>query len=363
MDDTKTYKKIESLDDLESNHIPDFYSGYEICFDLHLDKLRNSGKVIFYDCIFSNKIFINSMNPYQSFSTMLEFSDCIFKDIIKCNNITFNNMLVIKNRKKERAINLQFYNVEFDDTVIFKGLIINDFILKEVEFNEESFFYNIDFNNKLDFIDTYFYKGVYFDGSIITAGNRRTARIIKDSFEQQNNIIEANKFYALEMEKREEELKDDVNKGKNFFEYLVFLFHSLSSNHSQNWVLALFWIISSTFGYTILNCYEFKNNIFFGMWIVVSIIVALGIGLFLKEYIKDKIIHTIFMGVFLFIYYLVYGLTLEDFSLYKFSNNLNPFSIMTEFSDLNFLTLIFKITIAYLIYQLIVSIRQNTRRK
>jgi hypothetical protein len=34
-----------------------------------------------------------------------------------------------------------------------------------------------------------------------------------------------------------------------------------------------------------------------------------------------------------------------------------------ENKDLDFITLIFKSTIAYLIYQLIVSIRQNTRRK
>ena len=69
------------------------------------------------------------------------------------------------------------------------------------------------------------------------------------------------------------------------------------------------------------------------------------------------------MITFSSIYYLLYGFTSKDFYLKTFSNNLNPFSIMTELSKLDFSTMIYKITIAYLIYQLIVSIRQNTRRK
>lgn len=43
-------------------------------------------------------------------------------------------------------------------------------------------------------------------------------------------------FYALEMKEREKEL----NPKKDFFEWLVFKFHGLSSNHSQDWTLVLF---------------------------------------------------------------------------------------------------------------------------
>ena len=41
----------------------------------------------------------------------------------------------------------------------------------------------------------------------IKVKNRETARKIKDTFEKQNNIIEANRFYKLEMKEREKELK------------------------------------------------------------------------------------------------------------------------------------------------------------
>ena len=63
------------------------------------------------------------------------------------------------------------------------------------------------------------------------------------------------------------------------------------------------------------------------------------------------------------IYYIFYGFFSQDWLLKCFSNKLNPFSIMTGKEELNFGILLYKITIAYLIYQLIISIRQNTRRK
>ncbi|MGB0990708.1 MAG: hypothetical protein ACPGUI_07770, partial [Halarcobacter sp.] len=79
--------------------------------------------------------------------------------------------------------------------------------------------------------------------------------------------------------------------------------------------------------------------------------------------LSDSMLHTTMIIVFSIIFYFSYGFLMDDLDLNSFSNNINPFSIMTEFSELTFLTLVYKVTIAYLIYQLIVSIRQNTRRK
>ena len=45
------------------------------------------------------------------------------------------------------------------------------------------------------------------------------------------------------------------------------------------------------------------------------------------------------------------------------ANVINPFSIMTKGDTLNLGMLIFKVIITYLIYQFVVSVRQNTRRK
>ena len=53
-----------------------------------------------------------------------------------------------------------------------------------------------------------------FSGEIksIQVANRETARVIKNFYDNSNNIIEANRFYALEMEEREKELAPLFNE-------------------------------------------------------------------------------------------------------------------------------------------------------
>jgi len=369
--DTIIYKKVNKLDDLKSDVIPDFYSNYEICFDLSLDKLKSDGCVIFYNCIFPKNIYISSMNPNKSFSAMLEFEDCTFKGKIKCDNLRFDKSFIIK-KIKEGYLNLECTNVVFNSAVVLKGITINNLVLNEVEFSEETFFYDVKFNNKLNFIDTYFYKNVYFDVSDILVENRRTARIIKDSFEQQNNIIEANKFYKLEMDKMEDELKWDEKPIKK----LIFKIHGLSSNHSQNWILPFLLILIFGLIYSIFSYDEIINNVEDNkklidsinkhidnpfqtilLWVLIFCSVSsFFIGIFKKELVYKYLFFTLLMGSF----YIGYT---NDIQFILFAYNINPFSIMTSSDILTGIALLFKITIAYLIYQLIVSIRQNTRRK
>ncbi len=155
----------------------------------------------------------------------------------------------------------------------------------------------------------------------------------------------------------EEELKK-ADKVK-ISEWLIFKIHGLTSNHSQDWLLALFWILSLSFGYAFVNCVngylETKLEYMLIDTLIYSVVIMLSVFIVQKE----KVNNFYLIGLF----YIIYGFTTKDFTLYHISNNINPFSIMTEFSELTFLTLVYKVTIAYLIYQLIVSIRQNTRRK
>ena len=100
-------------------------------------------------------------------------------------------------------------NISFKHTYFFEQAIFNDMIIA----NEIS----------INLIDTIFYEIPNFlhmkndkkEKYKINVNNRETARIIKDSFEKQNNIIESNRFYALEMEQMEKEL-DKNKKGKSF---------------------------------------------------------------------------------------------------------------------------------------------------
>jgi hypothetical protein len=312
----------------------------------------------FRNCIFLDTIDLSSFFDANS----LEITKCTFHEDIIIKNVIHKDQFIFQNNDVLK--NIKFFYLEFNGPCIF---ILNKFkkelTFDGVRFNEYAVFNNSEIED-LFFRNTFFRKESNFlDMKLSKVGSRETARIIKDSFEQQNNIIEANKFYALEMKEREKELERDLKEGKNIFEWLVFKVHGLSSNHSQNWLLALFWIVIFTLNYSFLNCIS-KNNenhlIFFSL---ISMIVLYVIADFLNDYIDDKFLHFTIMIIFSFIYYLAYGFTSKDFYLKTFSNNLNPFSIMTELSKLDFSTMIYKITIAYLIYQLIISIRQNTRRK
>jgi len=190
--------------------------------------------------------------------------------------------------------------------------------------------------------------------------NRETARIIKDFYDKSNNIIEANKFYALEMKKREEALNKDISKGKSISEWLIFKPHSISSDHSQNWFLALFWICYFTFMYSFLTDFDDKNTPILNLNIMIIYFeVSLIIGLFLDEIRRE---YKVISGTIIaFMSYLIYGASSNDFTLECFSRNINLFGKIGV--DIGFGLLLYKVTIGYLVYQFVVSVRQNTRRK
>ncbi|PWE25513.1 hypothetical protein DGE88_05255, partial [Aliarcobacter skirrowii] len=225
-------------------------------------------------------------------------------------------------------------------------------------------FIDVEIKNKIDLQNSFIPTNSSFFGlksskGIVDVANRETARKIKDSFEKQNNIIEANKFYALEMKEREKELEKDLKNGTNFFEWLVFKIHGIFSNHSQYWLLTLFWIISFTFLSLSIEKI-FSSSLNFSdkgvlSFLIFSIIIASNI------YLSNS--KRVYYLISIFIYYCIYSIFTQDWLLKCFSNKLNPFSIMTGNEELTFSALIYKIIIAYLIYQFIVSIRQNTRRK
>ncbi|RXJ84278.1 hypothetical protein [Arcobacter sp. CECT 8985] len=337
----------------------------------------------FYDCKFEKEFFIGQKSRIDT----LKFLSCSFFsklnisveypiEKLKIQFCTLNNKVDISKNiiKKDLCIE----NSIFNENIILDNSNVDGLLLKENIFNKlfsmadtkiDFFISEKDSFEMLNLRRTNFNKldleKIHYIGKSDLLGiegkiqNRETARIIKDSFEQQNNIIEANKYYAIEMKKREEELTKDLKEGKNFFEWLVFKVHGISSNHSQDWLLALFWIISFTFSIgMITNDFEkyhisFINLIPSFFIFIMSLIIA-------SIQIEFKNILLIIFG---FISYGLYSIISCDFNLYNVTNHINPFSVMDSWKNITFSELIYKIIIAYLIYQLIISIRQNTRRK
>ncbi|RXJ89762.1 hypothetical protein CRV01_07785 [Arcobacter sp. CECT 8983] len=324
------------------------------------EKEKINFEIIFKKTEFENGLFFKEVE----FEKKISFYDCKIKSVGFLDCIFYKKFYFdINDRKVINNFNLRFCT--FDERVTFIGNkinsleLINNFFnsnislialkINSINFINNSFAFNLNFNNIAN-LDSIKLKSN-------NVANRETARTIKNSFEQQNNIIEANKFYAIEMQKMEEELKK-ADKVK-ISEWLIFKIHGLTSNHSQDWLLALFWILSLSFGLAFVNCVNEYLDTKLEYMIIDTLVYFLIIILSIFIVQKEKINNFYLIGLF----YLIYGFTTKDFTLYNIVNNINPFSIMTEFSELTLLTLVYKVTIAYLIYQLIISIRQNTRRK
>jgi hypothetical protein len=315
--------------------------------------------LIFKDCIFLDNI---DLTPFF-YAKNLEITNCTFHENVDIQTIIHQEQFVFQKNSVLKEI--KFFNIEFKSICFFVENNINKLTFNGVRFDDNAIFSNSKIED-LSFKNSFFRKETNFlDMTLSEVGNRETARIIKDSFEQQNNIIEANKFYALEMKEREKELKQDRKEGKNFFEWLVFKIHGLSSNHSQDWLLALYWIfiigfISSYYDFNLIQ-HEGKY-VHYELSLVFKTIGLIFVVLFFYSIckIKDKLVNG---SYFIICFYLVYTYSTEDYLLSLFSKTINPFSVMKTNDAINGIQLLFKIIIAYLIYQLIISIRQNTRRK
>ncbi|KLD96767.1 pentapeptide repeat-containing protein [Aliarcobacter butzleri] len=314
------------------------------------------------DLYFRNCTFYGNfkINLYKN-DKLISFENCIFKNNLIAKYQIFNKDFVLNSCFIEGEMNI--HKSIFKDIIDFSNSKFSDDVdLQHTTFEKIVNFRESNFKKELNLEDTIFKSNVNFLELKAKMKNRETARIIKDSFEKQNNIIEANKFYALEMKEREDELERDIREGKNFFEWLVFKIHGLSSNHSQDWTLALFWIINLTFFYSYLNTQpNDKILVFKIIFSFIAIILITCMIIKIPKNLERRWLTTIPTTI---ICYVLYGYLVEtDWSLAEFSKNLNPFSIMRGDEPITLGTLIFKIIIAYLIYQLIISIRQNTRRK
>ncbi|MDN5097597.1 hypothetical protein O8C85_03540 [Aliarcobacter butzleri] len=311
----------------------------------------------FNHCKFIDIFYFYFLNNVQR----VEFDNCTFYKSVEFEYIVFKEDFLFQNCNIHKDAELLFKDINFNGVVSFiKTKVKSKFTFTQVRFNSIALFNNSEIED-LFFQNTFFRKESNFlDIKLSKVGSRETARIIKDSFEKQNNIIEANKFYALEMKAREDELERDIREGKNFFEWLVFKIHGLASNHSQDWLLPIFWILNITFSLFIteksIEIFDFNLIAFIPL---ISMII-LGITIAIINYHTRR---TILLFILSFINFGIFKIISKKHSLDCVSDKINPFSIMTELSKLDFSTMIYKITIAYLIYQLIISIRQNTRRK
>lgn len=233
----------------------------------------------------------------------------------------FNNVLVHDE--------CSFEEIKFKDLALFDECIFNaEVVFKYVVFEGFSHFRDSAFNDGLDLDYSSSKQEMNFHGvkgleknSSKNNTSQETYRIIKNQFEKLNNKIEANKYHALELHQRKKEL--EKNKWQNFSEYVVFKIHGISSNHSTSWFRALLWII------------------FVG---------SLTIFLVHFEIVKDLFFHP-------------YHFKIEY--IFKICNEFWQYINITNLEKLKdkpFIFFLNKVSLGYLYYQFLMSVRKDTRK-
>ncbi len=152
--------------------------------------------------------------------------------------------------------------------------------------------------------------------------SQETYRIIKHNFERIGNKIEANKYLALELERKKVNLESD--EPRKWLDYLVFKIHWLSSEFGTNWFRVLILICFASLMTVAFIHFDLLKHVLFNPC------------LFKSEYMM-KIINEFFQ----YLYILNKNEELKS----------HPATLLFN-----------KIVLGYLYYQFLISTRKDTRR-
>ena len=285
---------------------------------------------------------------YCHFYQKAEFNDTVFSNMLSFNHSIFHKGSCFSNAIFEK--NTLFRYCEFDDYNVFHGTISSQLI----DFTDSMIYGSLDLESSLfdyaNFKNTKPYSSQAPNHlSSKKFANRETIRIIKNNFEQRNNIIDSNFYYKLEMEKYREDIcpllsleslswqKDFLkvlskNSFKIFFNFFKSLFYFLSN--AQYFVLSIHKIIS-----------DYSTS-----WLRVLIWVAL------------------FSLLVLFFHD---GMPQDTATWYEVPNRamelINPLNILKKdyklYQGQEFWAMLVRVIAMYLFYQFAIAFRQNTRRK
>lgn len=269
----------------------------------------------------------STINEELLFDTQFFNYSIIVKSIIiqnsKIKKIKFLHQSNIKDLKinNSKIETFELFNSSID-SLKFKIIKFNGIVsIKDCNFNKQSLFDDVTFEEYVNFSKSKFNGGLNLDNTSMEKNtnfkdieilnkketSQETYRIIKDSFERIGNKIEANKYHSLELSKFRQNIWDRKQIKVNWIlDGVVMFFHWISSNHSTNWLLVLFWIF------------------------VVSLFTNIGLS-------SD----------------------ITTNNLFKF---LNVISDAKSFNGSYYIMTLNKISLGYLYYQFIVSIRRNTIR-
>jgi len=293
-------------------------------------------QIIFKNCIFDSKF---KLNNFQI--KVFKILDSVFKNKFEFKENILDELL-IDNSNFEKIVDLfgskfkkfKIYKSIFDDFVGFENCQFGtDNKLRE----EISVFKYATFLDFINFRNTNFKSGLDIENINIKEApnflnmsiefkntNRETFRIIKHSFDQISNNIEANKYFIQEMKKYKEDLKKKPLIG-NIQEKIIFNLNDTISSFGQSYLKPILWLIVFVLIYNFI-LYGYEQN-----WLYKIFPPA-------NHYIQN------------FINY-----------LNDAAKNILPFTKFLK-KNLEFLSLLFYIIFSILIWQIIISIKRYTKR-
>ena len=166
---------------------------------------------------------------------------------------------------------LLFKGINFYELALFGEATFDKYLqFKYVTFRGYTHFRATTFNDGLDLEYANIEKEMNFFGITNLDSkqseektSQETYRIVKYQLEKVGNIIDANKYAALELNKKRMSSCQDCHGFYSFLDCIVLSIHKLSSNFSKNWILSLFWIfvVGLIFNFCLTN--EFFSMNFF----------------------------------------------------------------------------------------------------
>lgn len=319
-----------------------------------------------------------SIEGYLSIKETLEKEDINFKEISFVETHFTNNSKVTLENLNIEELKLDNYS-NHAKNFKFKKLHINQYILmKGISFENEKFI-DIDLKScerislKKVSITEKLFENIEWG---VLSSNRFSAREknfreLKDFSENKKNYKDSEGFYALEMKERKKNFIEEQKKlnpfqkiKHYFYNILILDINEITSNYFQNWILPLLWIL--IVGMSAVLYKEYQTSLFQNYNIYFMLISIIAIFFTIYHCIEDltKILLIIFLSLSIFYWYKGY---LYDFTyLNKLVEYINPFKIFRLHSDshnLTFIAFIYKISILFLGYQFLMSIKKKVRNR
>jgi len=334
-DANKNYNNMQIVDgkinkfEIKNSSIPmNIHINHDSNKRLEIANLNITNSIFEKDFSFHNSIIENIKINNCDFNSLSEFNECEFKKKFDLSEVTYEGLTL-------------FDDCVFSAKAEFKYIIFE----KLISFRGSKFFtgLNLDYTSCEKEMNFFSAKELDTDNSKQET-SQETYRIIKHQFEKLGNKIEANKYHALELDQKRRELEKEPTK--NWKEYLVFKFHDLSSEHSTNWFRALLWILFIASATSLLNQ---------SFWFLLLAPIAYFVSTKCNDILSFKITVQILFYVIVIVIHP--NINIDD--IFKFM------SIITKQEDFNcnyFLMTVNKVSLGYLYYQFLMSVRKDTRK-